>query len=188
MTGPLYRTGRFCARLHWPVIAAWIVAVVLLALGSKAVGEQNSDNLSLPGTGSTKARDLLQDRLPKQAYGTNPVVLEAEKGKLTDSANSKAVDATVKSLKKEPGVIRAVSPLSDEGKATLSKNKQIGYISVTLDEGPADLTKEDAEDIIDATSPASDAGLTVATGGYLGQAVSKGTRRSARRSASRLRS
>ena len=173
MTGPLYRTGRFCARLHWPVIAAWIVAVVLLALGSKAVGEQNSDNLSLPGTGSTKARDLLQDRLPKQAYGTNPVVLEAEKGKLTDSANSKAVDATVKSLKKEPGVIRAVSPLSDEGKATLSKSKQIGYISVTLDEGPADLTKEDAEDIIDATSPASDAGLTVATGGYLGQAVSK---------------
>ena len=59
MTGPLYRTGRFCARLHWPVIAAWIVAVILLALGSRAVGEQNSDNLSLPGTGSTKAQDLL---------------------------------------------------------------------------------------------------------------------------------
>ena len=173
MTGPLYRTGRFCARLHWPVIAAWIVAVILLALGSRAVGEQNSDNLSLPGTGSTKAQDLLKDRLPKQAYGTNPVVLEAAKGKLTDSANSKAVDATVKSLKKEPGVVGAVSPLSDEGKAALSKDKQIGYISVTLSEGAADLTKEDAENIIDATSPASDAGLTVATGGYLGQAVSK---------------
>jgi RND superfamily putative drug exporter len=137
------------------------------------VGEQNSDNLTLPGTGSTKAQDLLQAKLPKQAYGTNPVVLEAAKGKLTDSANSKAVDATVKSLKKEPGVIRAVSPLSQKGKAALSKDKQIGYISVTLSEGPGDLTKEDAENIVDATSPATDAGLTVATGGYLGQAVSK---------------
>src|SRR5215208_7172379 len=173
MTGPLYRIGRFCTRHHWPVIVAWLLAVVALALGTRAVGEQNSDNLSLPGTGSTKAQDLLKAKLPKQAYGTNPVVLETAKGKLTDSANSKAVDATVKSLKKEPGVVHAVSPLSKEGAAALSKDKQIGYISVTLSEGPSDLTKEDAQTIIDATSPASDAGLTVATGGYLGQAVSK---------------
>jgi putative drug exporter of the RND superfamily len=173
MTGPLYRVGWFCTRHHWPVIAVWVLAVVALALGARAAGEQNSDNLSLPGTGSTKAQDLLQSKLPKQAYGTNPIVLQAPKGKLTSSANSKAVGATVKSLKKEPGVVRAVSPLSKKGAEALSKNKQIGYISVTLSEGPSDLTKEDAESIIDATSPASDAGLTVATGGYLGQAVSK---------------
>jgi RND superfamily putative drug exporter len=155
------------------VIAVWILAVVALALGSRAAGEQNSDNLSLPGTGSTEAQDLLKAKLPKQAYGTSPVVLEAAKGKLSDSANAKAVDATVTSLKKEPGVVRAVSPLSDRGQAALSKDGRIGYIAVTLSEGPADLTKEDAEEIIDATSPAEDAGLTVATGGYLGQAVSK---------------
>jgi putative drug exporter of the RND superfamily len=173
MTGPLYRLGGLCSRHHWVVIAVWVLAVIALAAGSRAVGEQNSDNLTLPGTGSTKAQDLLKAKLPKQAYGTNPVVLEASKGKLTDSANKKAVDDTVKSLKKEPGVIRAVSPLSDEGSEFLSKSKKIGYISVTLSEGPADLTKEDAQNIIDGTSPATDAGLTVATGGYLGQAVSK---------------
>jgi putative drug exporter of the RND superfamily len=173
MIGPLYRVGGFCSRHHWPVILAWLLAVIVLALGSRAVGEQNSDNLTLPGTGSTKAQDLLQAKLPKQAYGTNPVVLKAAKGKLTDSANKKAVEDTVKSLKKEPGVIRAVSPLSKEGAAELSKDKKIGYISVTLSEGPSDLTEEDAQNIIDATSPATDAGLTVATGGYLGQAVSK---------------
>ena len=173
MTGPLYRTGTFCARHHWPVIAAWVLVVVALALGSRAAGERNSDNLSLPGTGSTEALDLLKAKLPQQAYGTNPVVLETAQGKLTDSANSKAVNATVEALKKEPGVVRAVSPLSDEGKAALSKDGRIGYISVTLSEGPSDLTEEDAENIIDATTPASDAGLKVATGGYLGQAVSK---------------
>ena len=66
-----------------------------------------------------------------------------------------------------------MSPLRQEGAAALSKDKTIGYISVTLNEGPSDLTEEDAQTIIDAASPASDAGLTVATGGYLGQAVSK---------------
>jgi putative drug exporter of the RND superfamily len=70
-------------------------------------------------------------------------------------------------------VIRAVSPLSQQGSAALTKDERIGYITVTLSEGPSDLTEEDAENIIDATSPATDAGLTVATGGYLGQAVWK---------------
>jgi putative drug exporter of the RND superfamily len=173
MTGPLYHLGGFCARHHWPVIAAWILVAIALAVGSNAAGKQTSDNLTLSGTGSTEAQDLLQAKLPKQAYGSNPVVLEAEKGKLTDSANKKAVDDTVKSLKNEPLVIRAVSPLSKEGSEALSKDKKIGYISVTLSEGPGDLSEDDAQGIVDATSPASDAGLTVETGGYLGQAVSK---------------
>jgi putative drug exporter of the RND superfamily len=83
------------------------------------------------------------------------------------------VDDTVDSLKKEPLVVRVVSPLGQEGSSALSKDKKIGYISVTLPEGASDLTKEDAEAVIDAADPARDAGLKVATGGYLGQAVSK---------------
>ena len=173
MTGPLYRIGGFCSRHHWPVIAVWILAAIALALGANAAGERTSDNLTLPGTGSTEAQDLLKDKLPKQAYGTNPIVLEAENGKLTSSRNSKAINETVKELKQDPGVIRAVSPLSQQGSAALTKDERIGYITVTLSEGPGDLTEEDAENIIDATSPATDADLTVATGGYLGQAVSK---------------
>ncbi len=173
MTGPLYRVGRICARHHWLVIAVWLAAAVLLVISARSAGEQTNDNLTLSGTGSTRAQDLLQEKLPKQAYGTNPVVLEAHKGKLDDSTNSHAVGSTVDSLKKAPHVIGAISPLSKKGSSALSKDKKIGYISVTLDEGPSDLSKEEAEDIIDATAPASDAGLTVATGGYLGKAVSR---------------
>ena len=59
------------------MIAVWVLAVVALALGARAAGQQNSDNLSLPGTGSTNAQDLLKSKLPKQAYGTNPIVLSS---------------------------------------------------------------------------------------------------------------
>ena len=174
MTGPLYRLGGFCSRHHWPVIGAWLVAVIAIAVIANAVGEKTSDNLSLPGTGSTNAQNLLKDHLPNQAYGTNPVVLQAESGKLTDSKNKQAVDDTVDSLKKQSGVEHAVSPLGKAGKAALSKDKTIGYISVTLNEGPVRPHRRGGPGRSSTpTSPASDAGLKVATGGYLGQAVSK---------------
>ena len=173
MTGPLYRIGRVCSRHHWPVVIAWVAAALALVLVASAAGDRNSDNLSLPGTDSKRAQDLLASDLPKQAYGTNPLVLVAPTGKLTDTKNQRAVSKTVDSLKKADHVIRVVSPLGSDGAAALSKDKKTGYISVTLDEGASDLTKEDAEAIIAAADPARDAGLDVSAGGYLGQAVSK---------------
>jgi putative drug exporter of the RND superfamily len=173
VTGVLYRLGRFCARHRWPVIALWLVATIALALVGRAVGDQNNDNLSLPGTGSTKAQDLLTESLPAQAYGTNPVVLKVDKGKLSDSANSNAIGKTVDDLRKQPDVRSAISPLSKEGAAALSKDGQIGYIIVTLRDGPSQLSEDDAQTVFDATAPASDAGIEVAAGGYLGQALSE---------------
>ena len=110
MAGPLYHIGQFCARRHWPVIAIWLVVVIGLAAVGRAVGEQTSDNLSLPGTNSTNATNLLEKKLPDQAYGSSPVVLKASKGKLTDSDNKKAVDDAVTSLDKAPHVIKTVNP------------------------------------------------------------------------------
>ena len=68
----------------------------------------------------------------------------------------------------------AVSPLEQAGSAALSKDGKIAYISVTLDEGPSDLTEEEAQTVIDAADgPAAKANIEVEAGGYLGQAVSK---------------
>jgi RND superfamily putative drug exporter len=173
VTGALYRIGRFCSRHHWPVIAVWVIVTIALALAGRVVGDANNDNLSLPGTGSTNAQNLLDESLPDQANGTNPIVLKSDDGKLTDSANSKAIGKTVDSLKQQPDVRKAISPLSKEGSYALSKDGKIGYIIVTLGPSPSELSESDAQDVFDATSPASDAGLEVAAGGYLGQALSE---------------
>jgi putative drug exporter of the RND superfamily len=173
MTGPLYHLGRFCSRHHWLVIVAWIALATTLAFAARAAGDRTSDNLTLPGTGSTQATNLLEDRLPKQAYGTNPVTLQVESGKLTDKKNEKAVDDTVKSLEKAPHVVNAVNPLDKAGKDFLSKDKQTAYIPVTLDVGPGDLTEDEAQAVLDAAQPARDAGMDVALGSYAGQQLSK---------------
>jgi RND superfamily putative drug exporter len=173
VTRPLYHLGRLCSRHHWPVIGLWAVVAVALVVVAQSAGERYSDNLSLPGTDSTNATNLLQDRLPQQAYGTNPVVLQAKSGSLTDPNNKAAVQSTVASLNKVKHVIKTVDPTSSAGASFLSKDKTIGYIPVTLDVGPSDLSVEQAQAITDGVAPARQAGLKVATGGYVGQKLSK---------------
>ena len=173
MSAALYAIGRTCVRHRWLVLPAWVAVLIVTVLLANHFGRNTSNDLTLPGTGSTNAQDLLDAKLPKQANGTNPVVMEAPHGKLTSAANSKVVTDTVKSLKRAPHVTKAVSPLSSEGSSALSKNERIGYVSLTLGLSQSDLTEDQAQDIIDHESPATDANFAVANGGYLGNAVSK---------------
>jgi putative drug exporter of the RND superfamily len=173
MSAALYSIGRHCVRFRWIVLPIWIVVLILTVSLANHFGRNTSNDLTLPGTGSTNAQDLLDAHLPKQANGTNPVVMQAPNGKLTDSANSKVVKDTVASLKKAPHVTEAVSPLSKQGASFLSKDEKIGYINLTIGLSSSDLTEEQAQTIIDHESPATDANFQIANGGYLGNAVSK---------------
>jgi RND superfamily putative drug exporter len=173
MTGPLYRLGRFSAR-HWKaVIALWLIGVLALALAGRAAGDRTADNLTLPGTDSTQASGLLEESLPDQAYGSNPLVLQLDSGKLTGDKHEKAINETVDALEKTPHVVKAVDPTTGAGSAFLAKDEQSGYIPVTLDVGQGDLTKDEAQAILDAAQPATDAGIDVSLGGYAGQTLSK---------------
>jgi RND superfamily putative drug exporter len=174
MTGLLYRLGRLCVHRRWIVLVAWLVAFVSLAVWARALGPEVNDNLTLPGTDSQAATDLLSKRFPSQANGTNPVVLRAPDGKkITAQEYKQPIDATVKALKADPDVRSATSPLSSGGAALLAKDKAIGYIALNLKPSPTQLTTDDAERIVALADPARDAGLTVGFGGYLGQKVSK---------------
>ncbi len=174
MTGPLYAIGRFCSRHHWPVIGTWVVLAIALVLIGQAGGSKTSENLTLPGTGSTTATELLEDNLPEQAYGSNPLTLEAPAGaKLTDPKYSAAVAETVKRLEGLHDVNAATSPLSTQGANFLSKDQRIGYIPVVLGIGPGEIDEEEAQRILDSAQPARAAGLHTAVGSYVGQQLSK---------------
>jgi len=174
MTGPLYAIGRWCSRHHWPVIGAWIVLAIALLAISSAAGSKTSENLTLPGTGSTQATELLEENLPEQAYGSNPLVLEAPAGtKLSEPKYAKAVEETAKNLEALPDVNSAMSPLA-KGSQTLSqKDPNIGYIPVVLGIGPGEIAEDQSQDILDAAKPFEAAGGNAAVGGYVGNQLSK---------------
>ncbi|MFI5122513.1 MAG: MMPL family transporter [Vicinamibacteria bacterium] len=172
MTGPLYRLGGFCARHAKIVFVLWILFAVAISVGATGAGRPTSDDTTIPGSDSTAATDLLEQKLPSQANGAVPIVVESKSGKLTEGANKTAVDKTVDALKANQYVRSVVSPLSSEGSTSLAEHDTLGIISTNLTLGSGDLDDEAAESVFDATAPASDAGLEVSAGGYLGSQLS----------------
>jgi RND superfamily putative drug exporter len=174
MTAPLYAIGRFCSRHHWPTIAVWVVLAVALVLIGQTGASKTNDNLTLPGTGSTKATELLEEKLPEQAYGSNPLVFQAKAGaSLAEKKYATAIGESVKRLNELHDVNSAVSPLSPEGAEFLSKDGSVAYVPVVLSVGPGELTEPQALAVLDAGKPAEEAGLKVSVGAYVGQQLSK---------------
>jgi putative drug exporter of the RND superfamily len=175
VTAPLYAIGRFCSRHHYPTIALWLIAAVVLVVVGQASGDKTNDNLTLPGTGSTRATELMEAKLPEQAYGSNPLAFESNGAPLTQPKYAKAIEESIARLKKLHFVNSAISPLGKEGveRGLLSKDKTVAYTPVILSVGPGELTEEQAEAVLDAGDPAKKAGLETSVGAYVGQQLSK---------------
>ncbi len=174
MTGALYKLAHGCVRRRWIVLAAWLIVTAVLVAVSHGLGEKTNDNLSLPGTGSDTAKATLTHSFAAQANGSSPIVLHAASGNLTELPLSEAVNSAAADLAKAKHVAGVVNPLTPQGASALSKDEATGYLSVTLDVSPGQLSEEEAQTIIDAAAkPAKAAGLEVETGGQLGQKVSK---------------
>ena len=175
MTPVLYALGHFCTKHRWVVVIAWVVIAAGLLLGSKALGWNTSNNLTLNGTGSQDATNLLNDRWPDAANGSIPVVLGAPGGNLiSDSQYTDAINETVSKYENDSGVISVVSPLgtTTQSQSLNSKDGQISVISVTIKDSPSELTVDEGNHLVNLAEPAKQAGLTVGVGGYVGNAVS----------------
>jgi uncharacterized membrane protein YdfJ with MMPL/SSD domain len=173
MAGWLYRLGRLCANRAIVVVAIWLGLVVLVRLVVWGVGAETSNDLSLPGTESQQATDLLASRFPPQQNGSSPVVFHATKGKITDSANKQAVETSYKALAKAPHVASAPDPFANAASGLVSKDGTTAFTPVLLDIPNGDVTEELAGDILDTTAPAGKAGVEVSVGGNLGGVLSK---------------
>jgi putative drug exporter of the RND superfamily len=171
MSALLHKVGGFAARRAPWVVAAWIVIAIALVLIANSAGRPENDNVTLPGTGSQSATDLLDKYLPEQANGSVPIVLESSTS-LAEGQNKQAVDDTVKSLSQNQYVQSVVSPFSEQGAADITKDGTIAYIAVALKISSGDLDDDEANSVLDAAQPASDAGIEVSAGGYLGQQLS----------------
>ncbi|HEV7774072.1 MAG TPA: MMPL family transporter [Conexibacter sp.] len=175
MTPFLYALGRFCARRRLVVLGLWLVVAIVLGALAKQAGTQTTDNVSLPGTDSQRATNILGDHFGSAvSYGTNPIVLAAPKGsKLTEPQYASAVAAVSKAYANDPGVVQVVNPLTPTGAAQLSRDERIGYLSLGLRDSPTALTDDESQALLALAAPARDAGLRVAAGGYLGQDLSQ---------------
>src|SRR5262245_56175506 len=80
----LYRLGRSAVRHRRWVVAAWLAAIVLVAVaGGLAGGEFNHDSFgTIPGSDSRRASELLERTLPERAGSSAQVVVYGGDGPL----------------------------------------------------------------------------------------------------------
>ena len=170
----LHRLGMLAARKPLVVIGAWVVMLVIVFGAVAKIGSLTSNDLSLPGTGSQEAKDLLEEKFPPQQNGANPIVFDISSGKLTDQQYQKAINDSVKAIKKQPHVYSVTNPLSSGGQTAglLSKDKQTAFAPVLMDVASSDLTEDIAQNVVDAAGPAKQAGIDVQAGGNIGTTLS----------------
>ena len=170
MPGALQRLGRFCTEHAVAVLSVWGV-LVALALGLLAVvGSDTNNDLSLPGTGSQAATDLLAAEFPPQQNGGSPIVFHVDDGAVTDDANAAAIQQSVTAILAIPEVYSAPDPTTQS--ELVSDDGSTAFSSVLLDVSTGDLTVDLAQEVLDATAPATGAGMQVAAGGPIGSELS----------------
>ncbi len=175
MTPFLYRIGQLCVRRRAVVLGVWLLVAVGLSLWTQALGgTQVTDNVTLPGTGSQRAMDVVQRGFGSVgANGSNPIVFRAPAGAMVTTPRVRAaVDRVTRALARDPAVLAAVSPFSPAGAVQVSRDRRTAYIALTLRASAAQLTHDEATRLFALMTTAQASGLDVAAGGYLGQELS----------------
>ena len=168
----LHGLGGFCVRYRWLVIILWVAAIIGGSLVIGKVGAITNNNLSLPGTGSQAATDLLTKYFPPQENGSSPVVFYS-KGKVQDGGkNQKAITDTYNKLKKVKHVYSVMNPFENAAAGLVSKDGHYAFIPVVLDVSSGTLSPETAQNVFDVgVKDGRAAGMKVDVGGVVGSTL-----------------
>ena len=168
----LHGLGHFCVRYRWLVIILWIAAIVCGSLVIGKVGAITNNDLSLPGTGSQSATNLLTKYFPPQQNGSSPVVFYS-KGKVQDGGkNQKAITDTYNKLKKVKHVYSVMNPFENAAAGLVSKDGHYAFIPVVLDVSSGTLSTATAQNVFDVgVKEGRAAGMKVDVGGVVGSTL-----------------
>ncbi|MER5304268.1 MMPL family transporter [Streptomyces lasiicapitis] len=161
----LYRIGRWAFRRRRLVGGLWLGALLLAVAAAAVAPAAEEEDLSMPGTESQKAFDLLDERFPESnSQGAEArLVFQAPDGqRVTARENKEAVKDTLGSLDGGDQVASATDPYKT---GAVSKDGSIAYSTITYTEDSVDLTESTKSALEDAASKARDTGLTVEIGG-----------------------
>ncbi|MFD6038323.1 MMPL family transporter [Streptomyces griseoincarnatus] len=173
--GVLRRLGEWCARHFVVMIVAWLVALVVLQVVSRAVGGTYSDDFTLSDSQSQQGIEVLQRHDPQAGGYSSQVVLHDDQQELT--ALGSQMSSTVSGLEKLPHVLSAQNPLTAQGPSgssqpdvgPLSSDGRTAYITVRFDVQPSTLGAGYLSGVDDAVRPLREAGAQVEYGGPLGE-------------------
>jgi putative drug exporter of the RND superfamily len=157
--------ARWCFRHRYIVLVLWVAALAGLGVANSAVGSAYSSNLTLPGSDSTRALNLLTSAFPQQSGDSDTIVWHVTSGSVKDQAVQQRISGILAQVAKAPEVGQVTSPYATDGAAQISQDGRTAYATVTFDKQAANLDVKNIQNVVDLAQTARTTGLQVELGG-----------------------
>lgn len=165
MSSLLHRLGRYCSLHRWRVLGLWLLAVLVLVIAGRAGGGELVDRLTIPGSESTRATELLSTTFPAQAGGSIQIVFHSRDGRVTDPVSAAAIGRSLDTVDS----IEHVVVLPRTAIVEVSPDERTELATVRFDRSARELPSDTYAQVRAATTAAVDAGVQVEFGGELTQ-------------------
>ncbi|MDZ8276806.1 MMPL family transporter [Microbacterium aquimaris] len=141
MSTLLFSLGRWSYRHPWRVLVAWLLLLVVTAVGALTFMKGTDNSFSIPGTEAEEGLEQL-DRTFPQASGTSAQVFVATgsaDARMTDPLYADAVGASIEDFEALDGVLAVTDPFDENVSGLVSDDDRAAIIRVQLDGQPSTL-------------------------------------------------
>jgi len=163
-----YRLGRASFRHRRLALVTWVVLLASFGLGAAKLSGPTSDALSLPGSESWRAMDVLGEEFGIGTTSSVKVVFTApDDATLAGPDEQEAVRATVAALRQLPQIATVDDPYETQA---IAPDGRTGYADVSYTVDSHEVTAESREALLAAGDTARRAGVGVE---YVGDVVTE---------------
>lgn len=129
----LFRWGRWCASHAGLVLACWVLVLIAAgALVPKFSSSLTGSSLSVSGSESARAEQVLQEKFSGGVTEDAVVVVDSETRPVTDAEVRRVVDTASSRLRQHPGVVRVQDPYAGSDGTQISRDGRTALVLVGL--------------------------------------------------------
>lgn len=144
MAGLLFRVGRFAARRHRLVFAAWAVVLVLVGAAYGLFHGAITSAITIPGTATSNVAEQLATTFPAASGGSGSIVLATTDGAAFTPQQQAQVAAMLGDIDAVDGVKGAVDPFATEAQRA-AQAQQLADGKAQIEQARAQLAGLDAD-------------------------------------------
>ncbi|MFI0373015.1 MMPL family transporter [Actinomadura sp. 1N219] len=170
-SGVFVRIARFAQRRKLAAVGVWVAVLAGIWVAASVAGDGYRDDVSLPGTESQRAADLMAEHGFGRAGDTLQIVFHSADG-LGGPAVRKKVESALSDVEALPYISRVSSPYGNP--AAISQDGAVGYATAVLDVASEDMSLDEVQRIVDTAQSAETARLEVEVGGEAARLLAEG--------------
>ncbi|MDQ0751480.1 RND superfamily putative drug exporter [Streptomyces africanus] len=157
--------ARWCVQRRLVTVLLWLLAFAGVAAGAAVAGSAYSNDYQVPGTESGRATQLLHEGFPRLGGDSDTVVWHTTSGSVRAADVEQTMTRALERVENLPGVAFVTSPYDGPGTGRVSADGRTAYATVTFDDQAQDISRTEAQAVVDTAKSAQTDGLQVELGG-----------------------